>query len=244
MIGGIELETYDFTAKDAAQPRRASQPVKRGLASEQIHDALRKRIVALELAPGQPLSRSEIATYYGMSQTPVRDAMIKLEEEGLLVIFPQSKTEVSRIDIHHAQETQFLRLSIELEVTRRLALAQDTKQLLDARTCYTRQKAALTAKDLEQFSNLDRAFHASLYKAAGVENLWMIVTARSGHIDRLRNLNLPDPGKSSSIMDCHRRILSCIEDGDIDGVQAVVREHLSGTLAQVDRIIQRYPEYF
>lgn len=72
----------------------------------------------------------------------------------------------------------------------------------------------------------------------------MIVAARSGHIDRLRNLNLPDPGKSASIMDCHRRILDAIAAGDTDGMQAVVREHLSGMLAQVGRIMERYPEYF
>lgn len=170
--------------------------------------------------------------------------MIKLEEEGLLVIFPQSKTEVSRIDVLHAKETQFLRLSIELEVTRCLAVAKDATRLADARVCYARQEAALAVNDLDQFATLDRAFHAYLYKAAGVENLWMIVAARSGHIDRLRNLNLPDPGKSASIMDCHRRILDAIAAGDTDGVQAVVREHLSGMLAQVGRIMERYPEYF
>lgn len=234
----------DFTSKTFHLFGERARRVKRDSASAQIHDALRERIISLELAPGQYLSRSEIAAYYGVSQTPVRDAMIKLEEEGLLVIYPQSKTEVSKIDVDHAQETQFLRLSIEIEVTRRLAQEAATDKIGRARTWLSLQHAALASGDLDEFSHLDREYHASLYEAAGVANLWNIVTARSGHIDRLRKLNLPDPGKSSSILSCHERILGAIEAGDVDAVEAVVREHLSGTLTQVSTIMERHPEYF
>ena len=237
-------ETPDMPVKNAAAPAPPGRPIKRGSASAQIHDALRERIVALEFTPGEFLSRSEIADYYGVSQTPVRDAMMRLEEEGLLIIYPQSKTLVSKIDVAHAQETQFLRLSIELEVTRRLAQAQASGLIGRARTCLSLQRAALSSGDLDEFGRLDREYHAALYEAAGVANLWKIVTARSGHIDRLRKLNLPDPGKSTSILSCHERILAAIEAGDLPGVEAVVREHLSGTLAQVPKITEKYPEYF
>ena len=108
---------------------RINHKAKRGSASAQLHDSLRDRIIQLQLAPGQYLSRNEIAAEYGVSQTPVRDALIKLEEEGLIDTFPQSKTEVSRIDIEHALETQFLRLSIELEITRNLAQAADPARI-------------------------------------------------------------------------------------------------------------------
>ena len=237
-------ETPDVPRKIAASPAPPGRPIKRGSASAQIHDALRDRIVALEFAPGAFLSRSEIATYYGVSQTPVRDAMMRLEEEGLLIIYPQSKTLVSKIDVAHAQETQFLRLSIELEVTRRLAQESAADRICRARTCLSLQRAALESGDLDEFGRLDREYHGALYEAAGVANLWQIVTARSGHIDRLRKLNLPDPGKSTSILSCHDRILKAIETGDVPGAEAVVREHLSGTLAQVPKITEKYPQYF
>ncbi|KZY35180.1 transcriptional regulator [Roseovarius sp. HI0049] len=230
--------------KNAAAPAPPGRPIKRGSASAQIHDALRERIVALEFAPGAFLSRAEIAAYYGVSQTPVRDAMMRLEEEGLLIIYPQSKTLVSKIDVAHAQETQFLRLSIELEITRRLAQEEASDRIGRARTCLSLQRAALDSGDLDEFGRLDREYHGALYEAAGVANLWRIVTARSGHIDRLRKLNLPDPGKSTSILSCHERILKAIETGDVAEAEAVVREHLSGTLAQVPKITEKYPEYF
>ena len=218
--------------------------IRRISASQQIHEALRDRIVGLDLRPGQNLSRSEIADYYGVSQTPVRDAMLKLEEDGLLVIYPQSKTEVSRIDVVQARETQFLRLSIELEVTRRLALDGGEKRLAPVREMLARQGAALAAGDLDSFAELDHRFHGALCEAVGVAPLWRLVTSRSGHIDRLRNLNLPDPGKPAEILKYHGCILDAIAAGDLSGAETAVREHLSGTLATVDEIIARFPDYF
>lgn len=213
-------------------------------ASQQIYDALRSRIVSLRLAPGKNLSRAEIAEYYGVSQTPVRDAMMKLEEDGLLAVFPQSKTEVSKIDIQQAQETQFLRLAVELEVARKLAKMKDKQLLAPARKILVQQIAALEIDNLDQLSILDRSFHHALCEAAGVANLWQLVSARSGHIDRLRNLNLPDPGKGANILLFHGRILSALEEGHVEEAEDAVRGHLSGTLSQLELIISRYPAYF
>ena len=213
-------------------------------ASQQVHDALRARILSLELAPGQALSRAEVSETYGVSQTPVREAMLKLAAEGLLEIFPQSKTEVSRIDITHAQETQFLRLSLELEVVRRLAQAPERGFVDEIDAMVVRQERAIEAGDMEDFSRLDREFHRRMQSLLGAENLWDLVMARSGHIDRLRNLNLPDPGKSASIMEFHRRIAAAIRAGDPEAGEAAVREHLSGTLERAEDIRDRYPDYF
>ncbi|WP_347311822.1 GntR family transcriptional regulator [Defluviimonas sp. SAOS-178_SWC] len=220
------------------------EQIRKTSVSQQIHDALRRRILTLELAPGENLSRNEIAVYYGVSQTPVRDALMKLEEEGLIDIFPQSKTEVSRIDVAQARETQFLRMSLEIEIARRLAAAREPDRIAAASAILARQRTAHEAGDLTYFADLDRTFHRELFKAVGVGNLWELITDRSGHIDRLRKLNLPDPGKVSEILDYHERILGAIADGKPELAEKLVREHLSGTLAQVEQIVARHPEYF
>lgn len=224
---------------------RRGRPLRRVSASQEIHASLRGRIVALELAPGRNLSRAEIAEHYGVSQTPVRDAMMKLEEEGLLEVFPQSKTAVSKIDVAQARETQFLRLSLEVEIARRLADASDpARGVAQARIMLSRQKAALAAGDLAHFKEMDHAFHGALFESAGVATLWDLVTGRSGHIDRLRQLNLPDPGKTAEILACHDGILDAIAAGDAAEAEAQVRLHLSGTLRQIEQIMTRYPEFF
>lgn len=218
--------------------------LRKSSASQQIRDALRERIIKLDLAPGENLSRTEIADFYGVSQTPVRDAMMRLEEEGLLYIYPQSKTEVSKIDIDNARETQFLRLSLEIQVTRQLTSARSRDLLEAAENALIRQKQAWESGDLERFVVDDRAFHRALFEAADVPELWDLVTERSGHIDRLRNLNLPDPGKASEILAYHRRILDAIASGDTATVESEVRGHLTGTLASVEKIKSQHPEFF
>lgn len=235
--------TSPLKPADTNRPKNI-QRLKRESASSQLHNALRERVISLELKPGQYLSRSEISEAYGVSQTPVRDALLKLEEEGLIVTYPQSKTEVSKINVEHALETQFLRLSIELEITRRLAQAADRGVIDKISHILKAQDLAFRSGDLDTFARLDHEFHLSLYIAAGVQNLHNVIDARSGHIDRLRNLNLPDPGKSRSILDWHNRIFEAIKAGDAAETEHAVREHLSGTLAKVEQIRAEHPDYF
>jgi DNA-binding GntR family transcriptional regulator len=83
-------------------------------ASQQVYEDLRAKIVALALKPGEALSRPSLAESYGLSQTPVRDAFLKLQQEGLVEIYPQSRTMVTRIDVAQAREAQFLRTAIEM----------------------------------------------------------------------------------------------------------------------------------
>lgn len=219
-------------------------PVQHGSAAGRVYARLRSRIVSLEMLPGATLSRAEIAKENEVSQSPVREAILALEQEGLVVSFPQSKTLVTKIDVEHARETQFLRLSVELEVARTLARMNRPELLLPTTRILRMQKMAGEDRDISEFTGLDRLFHLSLFKAAGVASLWHLIAGRSGHIDRLRRLNLPDPGKMSAVLDLHERILAAISDGDLDEVEARVREHLSGTLASLPAIMKAYPEYF
>ncbi len=226
-------------------PRSGGSPLRRTSASLQLHELLRARIVSLDLAPGVPLARNEIAEQYGVSQTPVRDALQKLEQEGLIFVYPQSRTEVTKIDLRQARETQFLRLSLELEIASQLARGSDREFVPAAARLLRQQKAALELDgDFVRFAALDREFHETLFGAAGVADLWIVVQERSGHLDRLRALNLPDPGKASTILIAHHAILDAIAAGEAEAARAAVRKHLSGTLAAASLIQERHPEYF
>lgn len=97
-------------------------PVDRRLSlPQQVYADIRRRIVALELLPNTPLSRAELSANYQISQTPLREALQRLSEEGLVATYPQSRTEVRRIDVAEIFEAQFLRTAIEVEVVARLA---------------------------------------------------------------------------------------------------------------------------
>ncbi|HEY4201979.1 MAG TPA: GntR family transcriptional regulator [Devosiaceae bacterium] len=212
--------------------------------AQQVYEDLRDRIINLELKPGVSLSRPEIADFYTVSQTPVRDAFLKLEQERLVDVYPQSKTLVARIDIDQARETQFLRIAIELEVVHRLATDPDKRGIVAARRLVEDETQSIADGDLQLFSRLDGRFHATLYRAAGHVALWDLVVSRSGHIDRLRKLDLPSPGKMNAIVTDHQAILAAIEASDPVTAEAEVRKHLSGTLRSVDRIAAGHPGYF
>src|SRR5690349_13168877 len=131
-------------------------------AAPQVFERLREQIVSLELAPATVLSRVDLATRYGLSQTPVRDALIRLGEEGLVDIFPQHATVVSRINLKSARQAHFLRRSVELEVVRTLAERPDPALVEQLRTNLRGQRALRTRKDYDGFSLLDQAFHRTL----------------------------------------------------------------------------------
>lgn len=212
-------------------------------AAPQVLDHLREQIMSLELPPGSVLSRQDIAVNFGLSQTPVRDALNHLAEEGLVEVFAQHKTAVSRIDIRSAKQSHFLRRSIELEIVRVLARKPDPEFDQTLRAQLTRQQASLDSGNYQQFMDDDLFFHRQLYEAAGVPDLYGIVQRHSGHIDRLRRLHIPQPGKASSIVDGHRQIIDAIAHGNPEEAMRCLEAHLSGTLSWIDSIRARFPDY-
>lgn len=212
-------------------------------AAPQVFERLREMILSLELAPGTVLSRAELAGRFGVSQTPVRDALMRLGAEGLVDIFAQHATVVSRINLGSARQAHFLRRSIELEVVRTLAESADAELVGRLRATIVQQKGLRNASDYREFVAADQAFHHQMYEAAGVPELWDLVRRLSGHIDRLRRLHLPAAGKTLAIVRDHGAIVDAIERRDSGVAQAALRKHLSGTLSQIEQIRQRHPNF-
>jgi DNA-binding GntR family transcriptional regulator len=213
------------------------------LAAPQVLEKLRDAILSLELAPGTVLARQELADRFGVSQTPVREALLRLSEEGLVDVFPQHATLVSRIDIAAARQAHFLRRSIELELVHQLALEAPAGLVEQMKARIAQQAALSAAQRYGEFVGADRAFHHLMYEAAGVPDLWELVGRVSGHVDRLRRLHLPTAGKTEAILRDHRAIVRGIERKDPAAAQAALRKHLSGTLSAVDEICRQYPDY-
>ena len=230
------------TAREAhARKPKSLDPTRQ--AAPQVFERLRERIIALELAPGAVLARVDLAQAFGVSQTPVRDALIKLSEEGLVDIFPQHATVVSRIDIAQALQAHFLRRAIELEVVGTLAAHPTELLVAQLRAQLEVQSALAAGEDYDRFIAADREFHRLMYVAAGVPDLFDLVRRRSGHVDRLRRLHLPAPGKARGVVRDHKRIVEAIASGDAQAARERVRAHLSGTLGQVEQLRSEHPDY-
>jgi DNA-binding GntR family transcriptional regulator len=247
VISGEQIKVFGAMSPrislSASRPRSADRLDRDRQAAPQVFERLRELIISLELPPGSPLSRTTLAKQFGVSSTPIRDALMRLDEEGLVEVYPQHATVVSRIDIDRAQQAQFLRQSLELEIVRVLAL-DHSEQLVDELTgTIALQQQSAKAGDFAKFMAADDDFHQQLYAGAGKSDLWALVKSRSGHIDRLRRLHLPSPGKAQDIVRHHKLIVTAIGANEPDEAQRHLRKHLSGTLGYLAEIRARFPEY-
>src|ERR1700675_4354058 len=124
----------------------------------QASERLRGMIISLDLPQGSPLSRAALAGQFGVSSTPIRDALMRLEEEGLVEVFPQYATVVSRVDVRLAQQAHFLRQAVELEIVRGLAIRHDDALVADLNATIARQQQFAKAGDFESFMAADNEF--------------------------------------------------------------------------------------
>jgi len=218
------------------------QPIApRPLAGDAAYASLRQAIVELVLPPGSPLSRVEIALRLGLSQTPVREALSRLQAEGLVTVVPSASTHVARIDLGSVAQAQFLRTAVEVEMVRRLAAAPPPA-LAAALQAMLDDQRRLVGQD--GFAQADDAFHAALYEAANIGGLWPLVRSRSGHLDRLRRLNLPGPGKMQAVVGEHAEIARAIAAGDAPAAEAALRQNFSATLTRIPAVRAQHPDWF
>ena len=220
-------------------------PVAAGSTVQTVYQDLRKRIITLELPPDTTLSRNELTETYEVSQTPIRDALQLLKQEGLVRIQPQSRTVVTRIDVPEILEAHFLRVALETEVCRRLTGGDNKVVLARARSIIRMQEAV--AEDPEQitiFQELDEMFHQTLFAGVGQLGLHQLVRERSGHLERVRRLHLPEQGKVRNILEAHHAIVEAIASGSEARAVAAIREHLSRTVAKIEELRQEFPDYF
>ena len=212
-------------------------------AAPQVFERLREAIITMQLTPGTVLSRAELALQFGLSQTPIRDALMKLGEEGLVDIFPQHATVVCAVDIAMARQAHFLRRSIELEIVHTLASSPNGALVTRLKSSIANQAALAESGDYSEFVEADQTFHRQMYEAANIPDLWTMVRRHSGHLDRLRALHVPIPGKAHAVLRDHAAIVEAIAAGDPAAAQEALRVHLSGTLSHLDDIRARFPHY-
>lgn len=218
-----------------------------GSAATRIYLDLRQRIIDLHLPPDTTLSRADLTDHYKVSQTPVREALQRLEQDGLVKIFPQSRTLVTRIDESQMFEAYFLRVAVETEVVRRLANECDPSIISKAKSIL-RMKHAIV-HDLEQidmFYDFDEAFHKTLFDGVGQSGLHQLLQSKSGHLGRIRRLGPPPEGKLALILEGHANIIAGIESGDEHQAIAAIRDHLKDTvsISRVEALRSQFPDYF
>ncbi|SFE67743.1 GntR family transcriptional regulator [Roseivivax sediminis] len=235
----------DTSVKAALELVRRDAPQTRPSASSRIYDDLRQRILSLELPPGTNLLRAELAQHYEVSVTPLRDALQKLETDGLVRIYPQSRTLVTRIDEALVHEGHFLRRALETEVVRHLAERGAPETVERARSVIALQRSVRDEDgQLRLFQELDEHFHRTLFDGLGREALHDLIRSRAGHLDRVRRLQSHSPEKIRAILRGHDAIVDAIEARDVEAAMSAMRDHLFKSPDWVGEFRATHEDYF
>ena len=223
--------------------RRNGRP-RAATASSRIYADLRAELVALRRHPGEAISEGEIALSYGVSRTPVREAILKLSDEGLVEIFPQSGIIVSRIPLAALPEAIIVRKALEETTTRLAAELATPSQVLALQSVLQRQREADAARDREAFHQADELFHATIAEIARYPGIWKLILQVKVNVDRFRRLTLPQAGRMAQVIDEHELILSAIEAHDAPRAALAMGKHLERLLRDIAAIQNVNPEFF
>lgn len=194
----------------------------------QIHGLLWQLIVTFQLKPGQMISEKELSGLFKASKTPVREAIIRLEEAGLVNIVPKSGTYVSPVRIGTYIEACFIRLQLEIGAVRRAAdNASDNRHQSELDDIMEQQVTALQADDQQTFFSLDEKLHAAFFRMAGVPGAWDVLRRTQAEVYRIRHLKRAHRiRRGDKVLADHRRIVEAIRLGDADLAEKSLVEHI------------------
>lgn len=209
-----------------------------------VFDHLYEEIATLQLRPGDKISEAEIASQFGVSRQPVRDAFSRLENLDLLLIRPQRATEVKRFSLREIEKSRFVRAAIEAEVLRRAAAACDPLGAAKLEANLLQQKAVVDANDHEAFTGLDYQFHQTLCDIANVDFAFEVIKLEKANVDRLCMLSLSKENRMSQLLEDHRAITACIKAKDAQGAVNAGLMHLSRLDATIADISSANADYF
>ncbi|GGV64267.1 GntR family transcriptional regulator [Streptomyces griseoloalbus] len=199
-------------------------------------------VLSLELAPGAALSENELAASLGVSRTPVRESLILLVQEGLVQVFPKIGSFVARVDPAQVADAQFLREAVEMASLDDLPERLDSAVVEELRGNLNRQRHPDLG--LEEFFDLDEAFHQGLMRLSGHGNAWTTVAAAKGHLDRARRLGLHENESPAVFAAQHHEIFEAIVGGNLPLARTAMRTHLRAVFSDIERIRAHSPELF
>lgn len=192
--------------------------------SDRVYDALVVAIRDLKLPPGSVVSESELSNALDVSRTPVREAVSRLVDAGLLFVVPQVGTRVAPIVWSEVVEAQFVRETLEVAAVR-LACDLSEPDWTEMDRALAAQVDAVRRDDLDAFITADEGFHRQIFAQSGVPGAWDVVYRVKLQLDRVRRM-APTPISLADLYAEHRAIADAVQAGDADTGSELMALHL------------------
>jgi DNA-binding GntR family transcriptional regulator len=195
-------------------------------ATEIAYAALRRDILSTELKPGDPVPLERYVSDLKLSRTPVREATLRLEREGLIEIRARLGTFVSHLDLRQIQEMYELRMVVEGHAARLAAERADPNEVRSVEARLAALKAHEKA-DLQAISEAGQLVHELIVRTCGNSVLADTIRSLQDHFTRFRSLSLAIPQKVLSSHREHLAILRALRARDGGEAERLVREHFA-----------------
>ena len=209
------------------------------VASTSNYAALREAIVRGDLAPNARLVESDLGTAYEMSRGAVRTALIRLEQEGLVVREPHKGARVRQVSDDEAVEILQARAVLEGLAVRRTAQRIDDAGAERLRACLARQRELLELGDLLGASEANADLHAALLELSGQGTALRLIRALNSQTVRYQYRTILIPGRSAASVEEHAAIVEAVVAGDADRAEEAMRNHLFNVAQAVQRGLLR-----
>lgn len=207
-----------------------------------VFKTLRQAILKGELEPGERLMEIQLAERLGVSRTPIREAIRKLELEGLVLMIPRKGAEVAKISESNLRDVLEVRRSLE-ELAIDLACQRITEEELDElNKAEVDFKAAIENGDAMQIAQTDESFHEIIYNSTKNQKLVQILNNLREQMYRYRLEYIKDADKRQVLMVEHEHILSALKVRNLAEARMAAREHIDNQEITVSKNIKEQEE--
>ena len=215
---------FDHLARPEFSNLRNRRPV-----HELIADSLRLTIMAGHHLPGERLNQEELASFYGVSRMPVREALLKLQGEELVVSSPHRGFAVAELSVEEVEDIFSIRIMLEGLATR-LAIPNMTEQRL-ARIAANLERQKRFGDNIDARLELNREFHGTIYEAARRPRLVALVTNLRNIVEAYSRIYTSAEGRAEATLIEHERIFEACLKGKADLGESLAQEHLQNIVA-------------
>ncbi len=203
---------------------------------QEVAERLRQRIFAHELAPGQWVDEQALAEQYGISRTPLREALKVLASEGLVTLKPRRGCYVTEISAEDLDEIFTVMSLLEGQCavdTARKATDADIERLKDI---HEQLESSARRLDINGFFEANQAFHREVQLVAGNRWLTQVIQDLRKVIKLSRHHSLFSEGRLEQSLAEHRRILDALEARNAPAAELAMRDHITSGRAALSRI--------
>ena len=203
-----------------------------------VFHTLRRAILMGELEPGERLMELQLTEKLGVSRTPIREAIRKLELEGLVVMVPRKGAAVARITKKDLLDVLEVRCSLE-ELAVDLACERISEEALQQLEHSMKEfQESFSGEDITIIAERDIQFHDIIFEATNNRRLIQMVSNLQEQMYRYRIEHLKNPDTYSQILQEHEEILFCLQKRKKEEEKAAIRRHITNQVEEVSRTIK------